>query len=154
MMNSPADSIGSLMMRQGLAIALGILLCACSVRDGYFKATAGNELFPRSTWKLVKIGGPQAGAPVKKTTLWIDGPEQISGTSGCNRYAGRFSVESPGKVTVRVYGLTKDECKDDVMTDEQKYLLNLASTVEYQVISDELYLINIQGDTMLVFRRD
>ena len=74
-------------------------------------------------WVLTNIGGLSASKGVK-TTLEFSEDNQISGNAGCNQYFGSFELNEVS-FTVSGIGSTRRMCPENVMTQEQNYIITL-----------------------------
>ena len=77
--------------------------------------------------------------------------DQVTGTAGCNRYFGPF--ESIGdSLTVGVIGATEMYCSPEtVMAQEGWYLAALQNAASFQIMDDQLQVLNLAGEIVLMF---
>ena len=106
-------------------------------------------------WKMVGWTLPNA-IPIKAhlPTLVFKGG-QVSGTAGCNRYSGSYSV-SGGSITFGSLSLTRMACAEPVNQQEQAFIQALSGkTLKMQRVADSLtlttndnYMLNIRRSTL------
>lgn len=105
------------------------------------------------TWRLVEING-QGALPGTTVTAVFAGQNSLSGSAGCNRYAGTAATDN-GRLTVGGFASTQMYCApDSVMDQEAAYLSALEKATGYRVVGAELRLQSAAGATILVFVRD
>jgi heat shock protein HslJ len=64
----------------------------------------------------------------------------LNGSSGCNSYSARYTVNGNNITISGLGGNTMMLCDDDVMAQEQQYLLNLQAASSYQISEGKLSL--------------
>jgi len=68
----------------------------------------------------------------------------ISGSSGCNAFAGTYTVDG-SSITVGELGTTQLICPTDVITQEQAFLTALQASTQYQLAADRMTTRNDDG---------
>jgi heat shock protein HslJ len=128
-------------MRTLGSLLLAFALAACGA-DGAPPSTSEPVADPAGSWRLTV--GTLDGVPVPivadgPITLTIEGSE-VGGTSACNSYGGRLSVEA-GRLEIGELGMTAMACPDDVMAAEAAYTRALDRVDGLRRDGDELVLV-------------
>ncbi len=81
---------------------------------------------------------------------FIDGT--VNGSTGCNNYFGSYEL-SGNSLTVGPMGMTEMYCAEPagIMDQESQYLAALGTAVSYQIIDEQLQVMNAAGETVLVY---
>lgn len=108
-----------------------------------------------TTWVLVSYAD-DAGtvASVLRDTI-IDAEftaDQLAGSAGCNRYFTSYETDG-STLTLGPVGATRMACGEDVDGQEMRYFAALEKGVTYEVVDDQLHLIDADGTTVLTFAR-
>ena len=105
----------------------------------------------RSLW----VGGQEA-LPVQDTVatleVAVDG-SHVSGSTGCNQYRAMLAVDAAGE-TLSVTApamMTRQPCAANVMVQEVEFIEALLRTRTYAVNDDELTLMDVDGQTLMIF---
>ncbi|MGE0027343.1 MAG: META domain-containing protein [Thermoleophilia bacterium] len=115
------------------ALVAAVLLTACGDDDA--SATAADlEGVP---WVLESGAGFAAGGAAP-TATFADG--RVTGTTGCNRYSGTYTVEG-GRLTIETGPQTLKACPPPADEVEQAYLAALGRVGGWRVEGDELVLL-------------
>ncbi len=96
-------------------------------------------------WRLIEMDGKPLPEGAKQPTLLIDGGT-AAGFSGCNRYTGKITETSPGRVALGPQAVTMMACIEPHATLEQGYLRRLAKTDAYSFLAGRLLLGWSDGD--------
>ncbi len=106
-------------------------------------------------WKMVGWTLPNA-IPIKAhlPTLVFKGA-QVSGTAGCNRYSGSYSL-SGGNITFGHLALTRMACAEPVNQQEQAFMKTLSGqTLKLTRVAESLtlttkdnFMLNIRRSTL------
>ena len=80
------------------------------------------------------------------TLMFQDG--QVSGSSGCNRFHGPFTVEG-NALTIHPLATTRKACEDAVMSQEQEFLSALQSATTWDIVRRMLDLHRADGERVL-----
>ena len=76
---------------------------------------------------------------------------EIGGSAGCNSYFGTYSVEGR-TLTVGDTGMTEMYCfPDELMAQESDYLAALGRAASYEIVDDQLSIMNSEGQTVLTY---
>jgi len=106
-----------------------------------------------ASWRLVEINGQKALASVSVTAIFGE-KSPLSGSGGCNRYAGTATANN-GKLVVSPLASTRMYCGETGVADqEDAYFSALAKATGYAVVGSELRLSPETGDATLVFARE
>jgi heat shock protein HslJ len=126
----------------GFAIGAMVLFgCASSGGDADITGRA---------WQLTEL----RGAPVIEGTI-VDmsiTADEVSGSSGCNRYFGTVTVEDGNITFGPEVGGSMMACEDPVMTQERVFLETLTEAETYEMAGDELSLLDGAGAVVASFR--
>jgi heat shock protein HslJ len=106
------------------------------------------------TWLLESYldieGNLTARLPQTRVTInFAEG--EVSGTAGCNNYFGPYQADG-NSLTIGPLGSTMMMCiQDDTATQETAFLANLGNVASYDIVNNQLQLIDAEGNTILVF---
>jgi heat shock protein HslJ len=125
------------------ALFAAVLLTACG-DDGVPATAADVEGVP---WVLESGAGLESGGPAP-TATFANGT--ITGTTGCNRYRGTYTIEG-GRLTIETGATTLKACPPPADEVEQAYLAALGRVSGWRVEGDELVLL-ADGAPVLRFR--
>jgi heat shock protein HslJ len=110
-----------------------------------------------STWLLesyLNLEGQQTERlPQTRVTInFADG--EVNGSAGCNNYFGPYELNG-NNLTIGPLGSTMMMCvQDDTAIQETAYLANLGNVASYEIIDNQLQLLDADGQTVLVFNVD
>jgi heat shock protein HslJ len=114
------------------------------------EAGLGGELALEGvTWQVSEArtgAGALAPAGVTATFELQDG--QITGSGGCNRFFGGYTVDG-SSLTIEQLGSTMMMCDDATMAFEQAFLAGLGEVAEYAVVGQQLHLFGADGTLLL-----
>ncbi|MGL4608991.1 MAG: META domain-containing protein [Trueperaceae bacterium] len=92
---------------------------------------------------------PLESAPI---TLTLDsGGQRVTGSSGCNTYSAKVTLESPS-ITIATPTTTLKACADDIMEQELTFLEALPNITTLEIEEEQLILSG--NEQRLVFARD
>lgn len=124
----------------GLALASALAAAACA-------SSAPEPPLSGTRWVAQSI----EGAPVAYRTPTIEfAADRISGTGGCNRFFGGYTI-SGERISFGGVGATEMPCEPVVMAQEAAFHTALSSTRTYRREGETLILSSSVGDA-LVFR--
>ena len=129
-----------------LPFLAGLVLSSCGVAP----AAAPNPL-PGSSWVLTNLTGAPVGigTPI---TLNLEA-EKLSGTDGCNNYAGAYTVYG-GKISVDKNLIsTMMACTDSVMQRAGAYITALTQAAAFKIDGQQLILSDAGGKALATFTR-
>lgn len=117
------------------ALLASVLVTACADDDASgAQQAAAIEGVP---WVLASGAGVEPGGPAP-TATFQDG--RITGTTGCNRYAGTYAIDG-GRMTIEPGATTMKACPPPAGEVEQAYLAALGRVSGWRAEDDELVLI-------------
>lgn len=90
-------------------------------------------------WRLTHFSWDEPAPAEPEITLVVEG-DQLSGSSGCNRYFGRIEEPSTGELSLGPLGSTRMACPEEEMNLETRYLEALANTEGYSFLAGRLAL--------------
>ncbi len=124
----------------GLALASALVAAACA-------STAPEPALSGTRWVAQSI----EGAPVAYRTPTIEfAADRISGTGGCNRFFGGYTI-SGDRISFGGVGATEMACEPVVMAQEAAFHTALSSAQTYRREGETLILSSSAGEA-LVFR--
>jgi heat shock protein HslJ len=89
-------------------------------------------------------GGVTTLVPDTSMTVHFAEDGTISGSSGCNAFAGSYTVDGDS-ITISQLATTKLICSNDVMEQEQAFLTALAASTQYALAADRMTTRNDDG---------
>jgi heat shock protein HslJ len=149
--NPPAD--GSALKYTLVEVVSQTPVTAGQTEEGLMPATADLTL-EGPTWLLDSYmdieGNMTARLPETRVTInFAEG--EVNGTAGCNNYFGPYEVDG-NSLTIGPLGSTMMMCiQDDTATQETAFLANLGNVASYDIVNNQLQLIDADGNTILVF---
>ena len=101
------------MITLAIAVLALLLFSACS-------SNAEGQSLTEQIWMLTELGGK---APLLETTITAEfSPDgSVSGSSGCNRYSGPYTVDG-NNIEMGPFASTLMACPDLIMAQEALYL--------------------------------
>jgi heat shock protein HslJ len=106
---------------------------------------------PAGAWRLIAFGdATEVSEP--EVTLQVEEDGNFAGTSGCNRFSGRWTRKD-GWVGLGPIAATKMTCPPEIMAVEDRYLADLRKTAGWRPHVDGVVLVDASGDPLLVFER-
>ena len=102
------------------------------------------------TWVLTNIGNLSASKEVK-TTIQFSEDNQVSGNAGCNSYFGSYELVD-GSFTVSAIGSTKKMCPENVMSQEDNFIVTLDGANSIKMFGDNLVIYSDEVYQKLKFR--
>jgi heat shock protein HslJ len=129
-----------------IALSLVLTTAACSSSGASPAASGSNADLSSTSWKLVDIGGatPAAGVTI---TLAFDANDAVSGSSGCNNYAGQPTIDG-SKISFGPLAGTRMACPEPAMSAEAAYLAALDGVTSWRMQGSRLVL---EGATTLTY---
>ncbi|MDD1751770.1 MAG: META domain-containing protein [Methanotrichaceae archaeon] len=78
--------------------------------------------------------------------------DRLAGNAGCNNYFGSYQMNG-SQLNVKVGGATLMYCpSEQLMKQEQEYLLALSNSFLYEIIGNELVISNHEGQPILTYK--
>lgn len=130
------------MITLAIAVLALLLFSACS-------SNAEGQSLTEQIWMLTELGGK---APLLETTITAEfSPDgSVSGSSGCNRYSGPYTVDG-NNIEMGPFASTLMACPDLIMAQEALYLKALETGSTYQISDDELTIKDKNSNALAVF---
>lgn len=100
-----------------------------------------------SSWAVESV----AGEPVSGPTIEF-AQDRISGTGGCNRFFGGYSVED-GRISFTGVGATRMACEPEIMAREDQFFTALNAAQSYNREGDRLTLTGANGRAVVLRER-
>lgn len=88
--------------------------------------------------------------PAQPPITLIFEQNRLAGQSGCNHYFADYRVDH-SRITIDNVGSTMMACSDVIMQQEQAYLSQLKQITSYQIIDNQLQLLDPHGKAILFF---
>lgn len=115
-------------------------------------ASAADASLAGTHWRLVSVGDMDADASRREPFIVLDASGQISGGTGCNRFAGGY-VTDGGYLTIGQVATTRMYCAS-VWRQEEAILAALPKVARWQVTGDRLELYGGTGTVLAVFQAE
>jgi heat shock protein HslJ len=131
-----------------LSICAGMMLLAACASSG--SQTGGGDLTGK-VWALTELAGKQPAAGVGiSAEFGSDG--KVSGSAGCNRYSGTYTVSGNSITISSSMATTMMMCDESVMEQESAYLKALAEAKTYAVKGDQLTLTGADKTSLAIYK--
>jgi heat shock protein HslJ len=121
-------------------------------RPASCRGAADNRPLRGPTWKLARLGG----APVEVSSgqaephlVFASDALQVSGSGGCNRFTGGFTIEADRLHFGQLAG-TMMACLKG-MEQEQRFLKTLSRVERYRIHGEQLELLAADGTVLATF---
>jgi heat shock protein HslJ len=134
------------------------VIAACAVLSWSIAAQAGAPQGGASSplrdtyWKLTELGGaPATGAEGQREPFLVlaRNKSEVSGSGGCNRFAGGFTLKGRG-IRFGHVASTMMMCPHG-MEQEQAFFAALAESAGYRIDGDRLALLDASGVVLMRF---
>jgi len=139
----------------GSRLRLGLLLAAVLVGSvalaGCGESVSAGQLID-TEWELLELNGRDALDDVSMR-LELHGDDELSGTGGCNQFAGSWSRDGRDEIAFDVGPVTLMACDDSVMGQEAAFMEALAAARTFDLADDRLWLFNADGREVAEFAR-
>lgn len=134
-----------------------LILCLCAgslILSGCGTLAAqqgGEQDLTRTMWNLFSLVGKElvAGSGIT-AELTSDG--KISGSSGCNLYAGVYKVDGNRILISPQLSSSMMACSQEIMDQEAAYLETLGQTRMFTASRDQLTFKDAGGNDLMVFQ--
>ncbi|HEX9207032.1 MAG TPA: META domain-containing protein [Steroidobacteraceae bacterium] len=130
--------------RMGL-LAAAALASACGAMPGMTKSRS----LDGTAWVLEDLAG-RARVGGSRPTLQFTG-DRVSGSDGCNRYSGRYTVAQQAFKVVPPLATTQMACPGDIGEQARAYVEALTTAGSYQVVDGQLQLLAANGKSVATF---
>jgi heat shock protein HslJ len=126
-----------------LSICVGMMILAAC-------ASPASDLTGK-VWALTELKGtpPAAGVGIS-AQFTSDG--KVSGSAGCNRYSGTYTVSGNSITFSSPMATTMMMCDEAVMEQENAYLKALAEAKTYEVKGDQLTLTGTDKTSLAIYK--
>ena len=126
---------------------LAIGLSACKSGESVSKNPASLQ----GDWKVMAINGEEvSGQAQDNHTVSFNTDGTVAGVASCNRFAGEYSAQKKGQLSMNSVSATKLECE----SESTNYFDVLTSASSFRVIGgDELELTSSTSSNTLVFTK-
>ena len=129
----------------GIFVVL-VLLAGCSSLNSSKGGTLTGQ-----PWVLTEMAGQPLAADTVITTIFnADG--SVSGSAGCNRYNGKFTL-SGNSISFSVnIAMSMMMCEQSIMDQESAYINSLGEVRTMSIFNNRLSLKDVNGKSLLVFK--
>jgi heat shock protein HslJ len=107
-------------------------------------------------WVLSSIDGQRLPVGVEAYAVFTPGKDnqdnQVSGSSGCNGFSGKYSVEGDKLAIPGPFGTTQMSCPEEVMQVEHSFLAALENSQSFETVLKQLTITTSNG--LLIFTAD
>jgi len=131
-----------------LSICAGMMILAGCASPA--SQPGGGDLTSK-VWALTELMGkpPAAGVGIS-AEFSSDG--KVSGSAGCNRYSGTYTVSGNSITISSSIATTMMMCDESVMEQESAYLKALAEAKTYEVKGDQLTLTGADKTSLAIYK--
>ena len=134
-----------------VVLGVGLLaLAACGVSGS--KQESGGDLTGK-VWALTELAGKSL-VPGSDITAEFSSAGEVSGSAGCNRYIGKYTVSGENITFPSPMASTNMMCEQAVMEQEGAYLKALGEAKTYTASGDQLTLAGADKTTLAVYRAE
>jgi len=99
-----------------------------------------------SAWAMAAIAGRQVPGSPTATLQFEKG--RLSGTDGCNRYAGSYSATGSAFEVSPQLASTRMACPEEVANEAEAYIAALSAARHYRIDGARLMLLSSDGATL------
>jgi len=110
-------------------------------------ASTATDPLDGSAWVAAAIAGRQVHGSTTATLQFEKG--RLSGTDGCNRYTGTYSVNGPAFEVSPQLASTRMACPEQVANEAQAYMAALSASKLYRIDGARLLLLSADGTTLV-----
>jgi heat shock protein HslJ len=132
-----------------LGLCAGLVLLAACAPSTSLQAAAADLTGP--FWALSTLMD-KAVASNTGISIQFTSDGKVSGSSGCNRYSGTYTVSGNNMQISSPLATTRMACAQDVMDQENAYLKALGDVKSYAVSGDQLALKDGSNKALLVYK--
>ncbi len=108
-----------------------------------------------TSWQATGINNGKeavvAQAGTEKATIAFADDGTVSGSGGCNTFAGGYTTTDPDGLTFGPLASTQMACEEAAMQIEQEYLAALGNVATYQLEGNTLTLRDASGATQVTY---
>ncbi len=115
-------------------------------------ASAADASLAGTHWRLVSIGDKAADLSRREPFIELGDDGQISGTTGCNRFAGGYVLDG-AFLSFGLVATTRMYCAN-VWEQERAFLEALPKVAQWRANGDRLELIGGNGLVLAVFQAE
>ncbi|MCJ7451227.1 MAG: META domain-containing protein [Steroidobacteraceae bacterium] len=128
--------------------SIGLVTC-CALLVPLDAATAAPDTgsLDGSAWVLTAVAGRQVPGGATVTLQFASG--RLSGSDGCNRFAGGYSTTGSAFEASPQLATTAMACPEGVETEARAFIAALAAAKGYQIDGARLLLLSSDGTTLV-----
>ncbi|MGZ8597957.1 MAG: META domain-containing protein [Actinomycetota bacterium] len=86
-----------------------------------------------------------------RVTIRFEDDGTVSGSAGCNNYAGSYTTSADGTISIEAGGMTMMACEEPLMRLDAAYVTSLSEVTEFEVVDDGAGLVLSGAETPLSF---
>lgn len=127
---------------------LAVVLTAFGCKSGEKAET----ILTAQEWELKSMTekGTVVANPKELPTLLFSDSSRISGSAGCNRFFGTYTIGEKDALSIATKGRTMMFCPD--MNFEDRYMKALDEVASYSIKANELTLTNVAMQLVIVYQ--
>lgn len=84
-------------------------------------------------------------------TIRFEDDGTVSGSAGCNNYAGSYTASADGSLTIEAGGMTQMACEEPLMRLEAAYVAAMSDVEAFEVVDDGAGLVLSGAETPLSY---
>ena len=131
-----------------LLIVCCVLFLAACITPPAAPAGDANPL-TGTKWQLVTLAQQPVLTTAAVTVEFTD--DELTGSAGCNTYSAPYRLSNK-TITMSAAAATLMACVDEQqMAQETNYFEVLGTVTQFQVVGEQLELLNGQGEVVMVF---
>jgi heat shock protein HslJ len=135
-------------MRNLLRGTIGLAACCALLVPMTVPATGADpDPLDGSAWVLAAIAGRQVHGSTTATLQFEKG--RLSGTDGCNRYAGSYSATGSAFEVSPQLASTEMACPEGAEAEAQAFIAALSAARAYRIDGARLLLLSSDGTTLV-----
>lgn len=126
-------------------LAAAALAAACGTMPGMTKSPS----LDGTAWVLKDLAGRTLVDGLRPTLQFAG--DRVSGSDGCNRYSGRYTVAQQSFKVVPPLATTQMACPGDIGEQARAFVEALTTAGSYQVVDGQLQLMTTNGKSVAIF---
>jgi heat shock protein HslJ len=131
-----------------VVLGVGLLVLAACGASGSGQGGGGD--LTGKVWALSELAGKSL-VPGSGITAEFSSTGEVSGSAGCNRYSGKYTVSGDSITFSSPMASTMMMCEQAVMDQESAYLKALGEAKTHTVSGDQLTLVGTEKTALAVY---
>lgn len=133
-------------------VAIALVAASCVHNAGDHGMTIPAPTLSGTAWRIEQVGD-SAVTDASKTGLRFDADGRASGSTGCNDFTGRATIEG-SRLAFSPLVSTRKACEEPLMDQESRIFAAMRSVKSYQFAADgRLALLGADGRALLRLAR-